>query len=404
MKQPKSMSKTLFPKKRNLWIITGITVLNAIGLTIVLPILPFLLSDYVPEKQVATYLSALVSVFALCTFFAAPIFGALSDRFGRKRILIFSLIGSAIGYFLLGIGGAIWVLFLGRIIDGLTAGNQSTLFAYISDSTEAAERGKWFGILGGAIGLGFMMGPAIGGTLGSISITLPFFVTAGITIVSITCVLLLLPESLPVEKRSSHFNLKSFNVYHQFREVFQIKQARTLLIMGGFFFVGLIIWQFNTSVYLKDELHWGTTFIGAVFMTVGVCDILSRVVLLPLLIKKWSEKTLGAIGLLGLSVGLACLFATSYFPSVYLIFSAVALIVLGEGLFDPSYNSQLSNAVSDTKQGVLQGTNHSLQALYRVIVPIAAAAVYTINHGIIFALAAIILLVGLFLYLRIKHE
>lgn len=390
--------------KRNLWIITGITVLNAIGLTIVLPILPFLLSEYVEDKQVATYMSALVSVFALCTFFAAPIFGALSDRFGRKRILIFSLMGSAIGYFLLGIGGAIWVLFLGRIIDGLTAGNQSTLFAYISDSTEAAERGKWFGILGGAIGLGFMIGPAIGGIIGAISITLPFFVTAGITIISILCVLILLPESLPIEKRNSHFNLKSFNLYSQFSEVFQIKQARTLLITGAFFFIGLIIWQFNTSVYLKDELHWNTSFIGAVFMTVGICDILSRVVLLPLLLKKWSEKTLGAVGLLGLCLGLACLFVSSYFPSGYLIFTAVVLIVIGEGLFDPSYNSQLSNSVSDTKQGLLQGTNHSLQALYRVIIPIGAATIYTCNHGVIFALASFILLIGLALYLRVKHE
>ncbi len=390
--------------KRNLWIIAGITVLNAIGLTIVLPILPFLLSEYVEDKQVATYMSALVSVFALCTFFAAPIFGALSDRFGRKRILIFSLMGSAIGYFLLGIGGAIWVLFLGRIIDGLTAGNQSTLFAYISDSTEAAERGKWFGILGGAIGLGFMIGPAIGGIIGAISITLPFFVTAGITIISILCVLILLPESLPIEKRNSHFNLKSFNLYSQFSEVFQIKQARTLLITGAFFFIGLIIWQFNTSVYLKDELHWNTSFIGAVFMTVGICDILSRVVLLPLLLKKWSEKTLGAVGLLGLCLGLACLFVSSYFPSGYLIFTAVVLIVIGEGLFDPSYNSQLSNSVSDTKQGLLQGTNHSLQALYRVIIPIGAATIYTFNHGVIFALASIILLIGLALYLRVKHE
>ena len=398
------MIKNTTTNNRNLWIITGITVLNAIGLTIVLPILPFLLSEYVSEKEVATYMSALVSVFALCTFFAAPIFGALSDRFGRKRILIFSLLGSAMGYFLLGIGGAVWVLFTGRIIDGLTAGNQSTLFAYISDSTEANERGRWFGILGGAIGLGFMIGPAIGGVLGAVSITLPFFVTAGITLLSILCVLILLPESLPIEKRSSQFTLKSFNLYHQFSEVFQLKQARTLLIMGAFFFVGLIIWQFNTSVYLKDELHWGTSFIGAVFMTVGICDILSRVVLLPLLLKKWSEKTLGAIGLLGLSLGLCCLFLSSYFPSGYLIFSAVALIVLGEGLFDPSYNSQLSNAVSDTKQGLLQGTNHSLQALYRVIIPIGAATIYTFNHGIIFAIASIILLIGLFLYLKISHE
>ena len=397
------MPQHLSNKKRNLWIITGITVLNAIGLTIVLPILPFLLSNYVSEKEVATYMSALVSVFALCTFFAAPIFGALSDRFGRKRILILSLLGSAVGYFLLGIGGAVWVLFLGRIIDGLTAGNQSALFAYISDSTEASERGKWFGILGGAIGLGFMIGPAIGGTLGSYAITLPFFVTAGITLVSIVCVLVLLPESLPVEKRTAKFHVKSFNIYHQFREVFQLKQARSLLIMGAFFFIGLIVWQFNASIFLKDEFHWGPSFIGAVFMTVGICDILSRVVLLPLLLKKWSEKRLGAIGLLGLSLGLAVLFASNYYHSVYLIFTAVALIVLGEGLFDPSFNSQLSNSVSDSQQGLLQGTNHSLQALYRVIIPLGAAGIYSVNHSIVFALASLILLVGLVIYLRINR-
>lgn len=390
--------------KRNLWIITGITVLNSIGLTIVLPILPFLLAEYVHEQQVATYMSALVSVFAFCTFFAAPIFGALSDRFGRKRILVLSLIGSAIGYLLLGIGGALWILFLGRIIDGLTTGNQSTLFAYISDSTEASERGKWFGILGGAIGLGFMIGPAIGGLLGSISIALPFFVTACITIVSIFLVLFFLPESLPTEKRNKRLNIKNFNLYHQFNEVFKIKDARKLLIMGGFFYIGLIIWQFNTSVYLKDELKWNTSFIGMVFMTVGICDILSRVILLPLLLKIWNEKTLGAIGLFGLSIGLGCLFATSYSPSVYLIFTAVVFIVLGEGLFDPSYNSQLSNTVNNSKQGALQGTNHSLQALYRVIIPLGAAAVYTYNHGIIFAIASIILLIGFGLYLRINHS
>ena len=150
-------------KTRSLWIITGITVLNAIGMTIVLPLFPFLLEKYVPAADVAVVMSALVAVFAACTFIAAPVFGALSDRYGRKSILLISLLGSAIGYLLLGFGGALWVLFLGRIIDGLTAGNQSALFAYISDSTEPHERGKWFGYLGGAIGAGFMIGPTIGG-------------------------------------------------------------------------------------------------------------------------------------------------------------------------------------------------------------------------------------------------
>src|ERR1700744_3029446 len=212
-------------KRRNLWIIIGITVLNGIGMTIVMPLFPFLLGKYVDAKNVAVAMSALVAVFAVCTFFAAPVFGALSDRYGRKLILLVSLLGSAIGYVLLGIGGSLWILFLGRIIDGLTAGNQSTLFAYITDSTEPHERGKWFGYLGGAIGLGFMIGPAIGGLFGATSITLPFFVTAGITIFSMLAISLLLPESLPPEKRTTHLTLKSFNTFSHFSEVFAMKDA-----------------------------------------------------------------------------------------------------------------------------------------------------------------------------------
>ncbi|MGA7194826.1 MAG: MFS transporter, partial [Anaerolineales bacterium] len=160
-------------KEKNLWIIIAIIVLNGIGMTIVFPVFPFLVGNYVPESQIAIGLNALVSVYALCEFFSAPVFGALSDRFGRKPILIVSLLGSVIGYLVLGMGGALWVLFLGRIIDGLTAGNISTLFAYVADSTEPEERTKWFGYIGGAIGVGTMIGPAIGGLLGVHSITLP---------------------------------------------------------------------------------------------------------------------------------------------------------------------------------------------------------------------------------------
>ncbi len=389
-------------KHTNLLIIIAITVLNAIGMTIVMPLFPFLLGKYVPAEKVALAMSGLVSIFAICQFFAAPVFGALSDRYGRKSILLVSLLGSAIGYVLLGIGGALWVLFLGRIIDGLTAGNQSALFAYISDVTEPRERGKWFGYLGGAIGIGFMIGPAIGGMLGTASIALPFYVTAGITLFSMLCITVFLPESLAVEKRTAKLTLKSFNTYSSFQQIFSLPVARALLITGAFFYIGLNIWQFNASIFLKDVFMWGPSFIGGVFVLVGICDILSRVIVLPNLLKIWKERTVGIIGLCGLACGLGLLFLSTYDHSMAIIIAAVACIVLGEGLFDPSYNARLSLSVDESRQGLLQGANQGLQALYHVIVPLGAAAIYTYSHGAVFGIAAVLMLVGLVLFAKLK--
>lgn len=390
--------------KKNLWFIVGITILNAIGMTIVLPLFPFLLEKYVANTKIAATMSLLVSIFAICQFFAAPIFGTLSDRFGRKPILLISLLGSVIGYLLLGIGGALWILFLGRIIDGITAGNQSALFAYISDTTEPHERGKWFGYLGGANGLGFMVGPAIGGLLGAKSITLPFYVTAIITFISIVCIFIFVPESLTTEKRTKQITWKSFNTFTHLNEIFSIKTAKSLIIMGAFFYIGLGIWQFNASIFLKDVFKWGPEFIGGVFVLVGICDILSRVIILPQMLKKYSEQTVGIIGLLGLVVGLGLLFISAFITSVFFIVGAVACIVLGEGLFDPSYNARLSNTVTEDKQGLLQGTSQSLQALYHVLVPLGAAAIYSYNKGTVFGIATILMICGLLLFINTNNN
>lgn len=387
-------------KKHIFWIIIGIVLLNSIGMSVVLPLLPFIVGKYLPSEQIVVGMSALMSVFAACTFFAAPIFGSLSDRYGRKYILIFSLLGSVIGYVLFGIGGALWVLFLGRIIDGLTAGNISILFAYISDSTEPKERAKWFGYIGSAMGIGKLGGPALGGLLGGISLSLPFFVTAGLIFISGLATYFLLPESLVPEKRTKHLTLNSFNVFSHFKDIFKLKNVKMLLILGIFFYISLGIFQFNFTIFLKDIYKWGPVFIGTILTLVGICEIISRAVLLPCLLKRFNEKSIGIAGLIVFGIGLALIMSSVFIPSIIIISCAVIFIITGEGLFDPTYNARLSQSVDESNQGKLQGVNQSLQSANNMIMPLAAAAIYFYSPCILYATATFIVLVAIIIYAK----
>ncbi len=386
------MNLNMKSKKNTLWIIVGIVLLNSIGFSVVLPLLPFLVGKYLSSEQVVVGMSALMSVFAACTFFAAPVFGALSDRYGRKNILIISLLGSVIGYILFGIGGALWILIVGRMIDGLTAGNISTLFAYISDSTEPEERTKWFGYIGAVMGIGKIGGPALGGLLGSIALGLPFFVTAGFIFLSGVAVYFLLPESLAPEKRTKHLTPDSFNTFSHFKAIFSLKEVNLLLILGVLFYAGLGIFQFNFTLFLKDIYKWGPAFIGSMLTLIGVCDIISRALLLPWLLKHFNERSIGMAGLIGLGTGLGLILVSIYIHSVAVISLAVIFIISGEGLFDPTYTGKLSQSIDESKQGKLQGVNQSLQSANNMLIPLGAAAIYFYSPGLLYTTATFIVL------------
>jgi DHA1 family tetracycline resistance protein-like MFS transporter len=390
--------------KKQLWIIIGIVVLNSIGMSIVLPLLPFIVGKYLPSGQVVIGMSALLSVFAACTFFAAPALGALSDCYGRKIILLISLAGSVIGYVLFGIGGALWILFLARVIDGLTAGNISTLFAYVSDSTEPKERSKWFGYIGSAMGIGKLGGPALGGLLGSVNIALPFYVTAGLIFLSGLAVYFLLPESLAPEKRIKQVTLESFNTFSHFKDIFSLKAIKLLLLLGVLFYAGLGIFQFNFILFLKDFYQWGPTFIGIMLTLIGICDIIVRAVLLPLLLKRFNERIIGIAGLIGLASGLGLIVASTLIPSVMIISLSIIFIISGAGLVEPTYNGKLSQSVDESKQGKLQGVNQSLQSANNVLIPLAAAAIYLYSPGMLYGTATFIVLAAIILYAKFLPE
>ena len=387
-------------KKNRLWIVIGIVLLNSIGFSVVLPLLPFMVEKYLPSQQIVVGMSALMSVFAACTFFAAPVFGALSDRYGRKITLIISLLGSVVGYVLFGIGGALWVLFLGRIIDGLTAGNISILFAYISDSTEPKERTKWFGYVGAVMGIGKIGGPALGGLLGSISLALPFYITAVLIFASGIAVCFLLPESLSPEKRTTQLQLNSFNVFSHFKDIFNLKSVKPLLITGVLFYAGLGVFQFNFTLFLKDIYNWSPAFIGSILTLIGICEITSRVLLLPWLLKYFNEKNIGVAGLTSLGIGLGLILASIYVHYAVIVSLAIIFVISGEGLFDPTYIGRLSQSVDESKQGKLQGVNQSLQSANNMLVPLGAAAIYIQSPGMLYAAAIVVVMAAALFYIR----
>lgn len=382
-----------------LWLVLGIALLNAAGLTIVFPLFPFLLNLYVPEEQVAFYLGTLVSIYAVCKFLMAPIMGALSDYFGRKPILFLSLLATAIGYFILGIGGALWVLFLGRVIAGLAAGDISALYAYVADSTQGKQRTKIYGYLGAANGIGFMTGPVIGGLLGIDHMSLPFYIAGGISLVTALFIYAYLPEMLHEEKRKANITAHDFNPFTHFKDIFSLKESRSIFILGAYFFIALIVYQSNISVYLKDVFSWGPGQIGLFLALVGLCDIVSRAIILPRLLI-FPEKTIIIGGLSLMIAGFMSIVISGYFGIVALLWTSIALITIGEGLFDPTYNNVLSKSVSENKQGKLQGVNQGLHSSYEIFGPFAAGLIYLYHPLAIYSIVTLFMMTTLFYFYK----
>ena len=356
----------------------AITMLNVVGMTVVLPVLPFVVARYVPDQShLAVWVGVLETINALCAFLVAPLFGGLSDRYGRRPVIVLAAFGAAIGFATFGIGGSIWVLLAGRIIQGITAGDMPALFAYAADSTPAEQRAKRFGLLGALSGIGFMVGPALGGLLAAIDIDLPVFVTAGIALLVAVLCFFFLPESLKPENRTATLQLEELHPVRVFRKAFARPNLRGLLIALILIGVPFSMFVNNFSVLAIDEVQWSATQIGLLTAAIGVLDIAIQGGLMQLLLPRIGERGVIIAGVVTQAVGLFALALVGWlFAQPWLLIVGTLALGAGQGPATGAMDGIISVQAGDDEQGWIAGVMQSLTTGVNVIAPVLAGVLY----------------------------
>ncbi len=354
-------------KNRKLITLFLIVFVDLLGFSIILPLLPFYAETF---GATPTQIGFLVASYAAAQLVGAPVLGRLSDRFGRKPVLLVSISGTFVGFLILGFANSLWMLFLSRILDGFTGGNISVAQAYITDVTDDSNRAKGLGLLGAAFGLGFIIGPAIGGILSVYGYALPAFVAAGLSMVSILGVLFLLPESLTPQARAElqKQSRQSFSIKNLWQA---INRPRVGPILHVRFFYGLAFAVFQTifPLYALYRFNLDARSTGFVLTYVGVLVVFVQGFLVGWMAARFDEYRLIFLGTVVMGVSL---FAWAIVPSVIALLIVLAPLALAAGTLNTLLNSTLSKAVYAEEVGGTLGLSASLESLTRVISPTAA--------------------------------
>lgn len=371
-----------------------IVFIDLLGFGIILPLLPYIAEKYQATPLQIGILSATYSFFQLIS---SPILGRLSDRYGRKKILIISQLGSAIGYLILGLAGSLPLLFLSRIIDGITGGNISIAQAYIADVTTKENRARGMGFIGAAFGLGFIFGPAIGGILSKVSYSTPAYFATLISLITVFTTMFFLKET--VNEKKAKISPKTKFSWIEFKKVLTLYPVSTLIIVFFLLNTSFSLMQGNFALWTQKTFNFQASENGILFAYIGVITILVQLQILPRLIKKFHENKILLLSLFFMFFGFV-LIPLSKNPNF--LYIALIFLPLGNGLANPTIQALASENVPKEEYGETLGILQSAGSIGRIAGPIIGGEIFQlINKDAPFYFAGLIILLT-FMYLNLK--
>jgi DHA1 family tetracycline resistance protein-like MFS transporter len=359
------MNKTYLPIK----IIIFTVILDSVGIGIMIPVLPSLMTDVLPGKTVAeaaVWGGILASIFAVMQFICGPILGSLSDTFGRRPVILVSLIFMAFDYIIMGLATSVWMLLFGRVLGGITASTHSTAAAYVADISSSEQKAARFGYIGAGFGIGFVLGPIIGGLLGEIGPRIPFFAAAIVSALNAAACYFFLPESLK-NKNVKQFLLRNINPFNTFKVIAKFDSLKVFLLVFLLYSISTAVYAAIWPYFTAERFSWSPGMIGLSLTVYGVCFAFIQGVLV--------QPTINLIGryntvLLGFGTEIVAMVLIAIITNGWFLIALTPLASLGV-IGQPALTALMSDQVDERNQGSLQGVISSLTALSMIITPLS---------------------------------
>lgn len=384
--------------------------LDAIGIGLILPVMPDLLRHVadIPISEAAFWGGLLTFTYASMQFLCGPLLGNLSDRYGRRPVLILSLMFMGVDYLLMAFAPTLFLLFVARLVSGITGATYSTAAAYLADISEKGKRSSNFGLIGAAFGVGFVLGPMVGGLLGEYGLRLPFIIAGILALLNAMFGYFILPETLPVESRRP-FEWRRANPFTA------LLRARNLPMIGSLILIVLVystaqnvyasVWSFFTL----ERFDWSLSTIGYSLAAYGFSSAIVQVFVLRLCLSRWGEELTATLGMV---VSIVSLTGLIFVKSSVLVFLLMPIVALG-AVVGPSLQGMMADRVADDEQGELQGVFSSVIAIASIISPLMMTYIFKIftqdtavvyQPGAPFAAAAVLVFISLLIFRVTRHE